>query len=359
MSPTAISLQPSPTGTPAQPTRTAIPAGSTPTRVATNSVAPTAPPTTTSVAASPTSASNTASTYVDDRDDGAAVIESFYNAINRHEYVRAYSYWEPNAQGLPTYADFEKGYANTASVGVTLGTISGDAGAGQRYYSVPVFLAASNKDGTHQSFVGCYVLHLGSPSAQGVPPFQPLGIRSAQIAVATADKPTPDLLTSACPIQGQVITKTPTPNPSDISNSRYLDDRSGPEGLIRSYYNAINRNEYLRAYSYWEPGSAPSQVPSFADFQKGYAQTGSIELMTGPATEDLGAGQIHNSLPVTLVATMKDGTTQTFVGCYKLHLARPDIQTVPPFQSRGIQSATVKSVPNNTNTATPMAQSCH
>jgi hypothetical protein len=31
----------------------------------------------------------------------------------------------------------------------------------------------------------------------------------------------------------------------------YLDDRSTPEAVISSYYNAINRAEYARAYSYF------------------------------------------------------------------------------------------------------------
>ncbi len=31
----------------------------------------------------------------------------------------------------------------------------------------------------------------------------------------------------------------------------YLDDRSTPIQVLKSYYNAINRQEYVRAYSYW------------------------------------------------------------------------------------------------------------
>ncbi|MGH6859926.1 MAG: hypothetical protein ACRECY_06700, partial [Phyllobacterium sp.] len=47
---------------------------------------------------------------------------------------------------------------------------------------------------------------------------------------------------------GQENTQTPP---------EYLDDRSTPETVIKSYYNAINRQEYARAYSYYAPDSPP------------------------------------------------------------------------------------------------------
>jgi hypothetical protein len=47
---------------------------------------------------------------------------------------------------------------------------------------------------------------------------------------------------------------------------------------ILSYYNAINRHEYARAYGYWETPGAPNGVtPVFADFVRGYANTASVE----------------------------------------------------------------------------------
>src|SRR5581483_8982233 len=40
------------------------------------------------------------------------------------------------------------------------------------------------------------------------------------------------------------------------STEEYIDDRSTATQLVRSYFNAINRREYARAYSYWESGPA-------------------------------------------------------------------------------------------------------
>src|SRR5215217_463954 len=58
----------------------------------------------------------------------------------------------------------------------------------------------------------------------------------------------------------------------------YLDDRSGPVEVLGSLTNAINRREYARAYSYWEPDSAVLQP--YAEFAAGYANTIEVELST-------------------------------------------------------------------------------
>src|SRR6185437_4344314 len=124
---------------------------------------------------------------------------------------------------------------------------------------------------------------------------------------------------------------TPSDNPNDISAARYLDDRTSGVEALRSYYNAINRKEYARAYAYWEPNTSSDQLPAFGDFQTGYADTASVALTVGAPVSDAGAGQLYTSVPATIVAKMTDGSTQTFVGCYTTHLAQPAIQSAPPF----------------------------
>ena len=140
-----------------------------------------------------------AARYVDDRSAGEELIRSYYNAVNRKEYSRAYSYWEAGASQLTPFTTFASGYANTKSVALatTPGTIG--AGAGQTYYTVPAVVTASNSEGSTTVFSGCYTLHLGSPNAQATPPFQPLGIQSAKITQAASGSNPSDLLNSACP----------------------------------------------------------------------------------------------------------------------------------------------------------------
>lgn len=108
----------------------------------------------------------------------------------------------------------------------------------------------------------------------------------------------------------------------------YLDDRSTPERLISSFYNAINRNEYLRAWSYFRDDAAPE----YDTFRDGYADTASVRLRTGEVTSEGAAGSIHSLVPVVIEATGTGGETTVFAGCYKLTQVQPAAQETPPFR---------------------------
>ena len=52
----------------------------------------------------------------DVRDQPIYLIASYYNALELRDYARAYSYWEGNAPGGATYAQFVQGFANVQTV---------------------------------------------------------------------------------------------------------------------------------------------------------------------------------------------------------------------------------------------------
>jgi hypothetical protein len=106
----------------------------------------------------------------------------------------------------------------------------------------------------------------------------------------------------------------------------YLDDRSAPEAVVRSFYNAITLKQYARAYGYYDAGQGAGEYRSFAD---GYADTRSVEVTTGEAAGEGAAGSTYFSLPVSIEATRTDGTIQDFAGCYTLRLINPAIQEPP------------------------------
>jgi hypothetical protein len=124
----------------------------------------------------------------------------------------------------------------------------------------------------------------------------------------------------------------------------YLDDRSTPEMVLRSYANALSSREYARAYSYWEPAAAAAELGSFPDFAVGNADTDEVRLSIGPTTADVGAGQFFWNVAVVLDTTLTDATERWFVGCYTLHLARPEFQDAPPYRPLSIRSARVQEV---------------
>jgi hypothetical protein len=290
-------------------------------------------------------------TYLDDRSTPQELMRSFVNSINRHEYLRTYAYWETGAAGLASYNQFAQGYSDTQSVQLTVGTVHSEGAAGSIYYSVPVTLVATQTNGTIQTFVGCYALR--QPQAQNfaAPPFRGMAIHSADVQNVANNADTAGLMANACPSAGGLPTVADIASPqSDITPANYVDDRSDGVQVLRSLFNSVNRQEYVRAYSYWEPGSP--QVPGFNQFQQGYADTNSVQMTTGRETVEGTAGSFYHSVPVILVAQATGGT-KTFSGCYVLRLADPSVQGQPPFQPLAIRSATIQQVPNSPSPAMP------
>ena len=301
--------------------------------------------------------------YIDNRSTPELLMVSFVNAINRKEYLRAFSYWDlPGGQRpaqLAPYPDFARGYQNTQSVQLTIGLVTSDAGAGQFHYYVPITFQVLSIDGSSQTFVGCYLILLSSPGAQAQAPFRPMGITAANVKQVSSGIDPISLMSQACGNQGMnpppTSTQLPTPIPSASDPSVYRDDRSGPVEVLTSLFNAINRHEYLRAYSYWEPNSP--QLPSLEQFQQGYQNTENIQLIAGTPVQDVGAGQFYFTVPAAVTAT-NNGAPQTFIGCYHLHLANPLIQDTPPYQPLGISSGALTKVANDANAAALMTTAC-
>ena len=76
------------------------------------------------------------------------------------------------------------GYQNTASVTVTLGKAASEGAAGSTYWTLPVSLDATDGQGKHSYFAGCYTLRLANPAIQAAPPFEPLHITDGHLRSA-------------------------------------------------------------------------------------------------------------------------------------------------------------------------------
>lgn len=93
-------------------------------------------------------------------DDARSVVSGYFDALSARRYDRAYAMWEPNAVGMtaPAFAaSFAKYRIYEADVGLP-GRV--DAGAGQRYVSVPVRITAvMADDGDEVTMIGPVTLH--------------------------------------------------------------------------------------------------------------------------------------------------------------------------------------------------------
>lgn len=109
---------------------------------------------------------------------------------------------------------------------------------------------------------------------------------------------------------------------------RFIDDRSSPARVITSLYNAIDRHEYLRAWSYF----AEDGAPDYATFRDGYTGTGTVALRIGEVRSEGTAGAIHSRVPVAIEATDTAGGKTVFTGCYRLTQVQPGVQDTPPYR---------------------------
>ncbi|WP_102959297.1 hypothetical protein [Mangrovicella endophytica] len=130
----------------------------------------------------------------------------------------------------------------------------------------------------------------------------------------------------ACPASA-AIAVTPITPPD------YRDDRSTPEAVISSLYNAVARHEYTRAWSYFDDG--PDR-PDFATFAKGYEDTAAVSLKLGKGTSEGAAGSIYALVPVVVQSMVTGGERTVYAGCYQLKQVQPAAQIEPPFHPLGI-----------------------
>jgi len=73
-----------------------------------------------------------------------------------------------------------------------------DAGAGQLYYTVPVILKTSSKDGTHANYAACYIGAPGPPANFGEPPFIPMSIDRGSAKPSVSMPSEASTLATAC-----------------------------------------------------------------------------------------------------------------------------------------------------------------
>lgn len=297
---------------------------------------------------------------MDDRSTAASLMLSYVNAINRHEYLRAYSYWINPSSYLGTLDAFTSAYANVQSESITMGAVSADGAAGSTYFSFPVVFTDSLNGGGSSKYSGCYVLRLPQPGNYGEPPIQPLNIDRGNKTAVSASTSDSAALASACssadyPTGGTAAASVESI--SDLSVNNYIDNRSGALEVVSSLLNAINRKEYVRAYSYWE--NPATTVGSYDSYAAGYNDTGSVTATFGTVTGDAGAGQFHYQIPVAMKVITTSNTQQTFVGCYTLHLANPGIQGTLPFQPLAITVGKFKSVSNSADVNAMLPTACN
>ena len=114
--------------------------------------------------------------------------------------------------------------------------------------------------------------------------------------------------------------------------------------LVRRYYSAINARDYATAWTSWGDDGRPGQT--YTAFVRGFAHTRSTRATIDSLEPgDAGAGSIYQPVPVTVDATLDDGTRQRFVGSYFVRRVN-DVDGATPGQLRWhLGSAEMRRVP--------------
>lgn len=124
-----------------------------------------------------------------------------------------------------------------------------------------------------------------------------------------------------------------TPEPDPLS-------AEAAAAVIRTYYDAIDRKDYARAYRSWGGGGAASGQ-TFESFVRGFAETETVKAEVGPPGRIEGAaGSRYATVPVAIEAKTTGGTTQRFAGTYALRRSVVDGAT-PEQRSWHIDSARI------------------
>ncbi|MBI5667677.1 MAG: hypothetical protein HZC41_06680 [Chloroflexi bacterium] len=233
--------------------------------------------------------------------DPVSLIGSYYNAIDRGDYTRAYHYWERPPQNM-TEAQFVAGFADTvnAEVIVRLPVLIG-AAAGNSYADVPTLVIAEHGDGTVHYYAGCFTAHKTNvPVGSATEPDPNWYIQDGTLSEQTA----PDFaaLERAC------ANTAPLPNP-DVPPGQ-LD----PAPLIESYIAALVVGDRQQALSYWQNGQNDTFAATYGSRLTTAAQ---VSLLVNPVIIREGAaGSLYAPVAALSIITAADGMPSYVTACF-------------------------------------------
>ena len=133
-------------------------------------------------------------TPYDNPDSPVDLLASYYNAINLHDYQRAYGYW-----GSPTesYNEFASGFAETVSAQLIVQPPDRiGLAAGSQYAAIPTVLIATHTDGSVHTFAGCFTTR----KSNLIPEEDVWHLYTADLVEVSNTASIPTLLAEACPV---------------------------------------------------------------------------------------------------------------------------------------------------------------
>ncbi|ABX06987.1 hypothetical protein [Herpetosiphon sp.] len=252
----------------------------------------------------------------DDRQDPLSLLASFYNAINRADYQRAYGYFE--VAPMP-FDQFEQGYEQTLSVKVLIDPhFVIDVGAGNQNTRVAAGLIAYDRQAGWQYFVGCYELHRVNING----PTEPWQIRNSQFELTNDLQAMSQQLGQICPaIEPPARVQT-------------------PEQTLALYISTLNQANYAQAWNYWHEQPASDVAAWSQQFESNQF----IQVVINPqGLIDAGAGNLYYSTNLVWLTNDQAGQLQVQAGCVTLH--RNNTEPDQPWKMQNLTLQTLQANP--------------
>lgn len=227
------------------------------------------------------------------------LIGSYVNAINRLDYEKASQYWEspPDPQQL------RQRFLNTRSVmAIIRPPIIIQGAAGSSYAYVPTLWLERKNNGHRVAYYACFTARRSNMESQTHPTHW--YIYDAEI-------------TSAPNAGGWLFFRNACPDAQDIvDQASQYDNRTTPERLIATYFDAINRGQYERAYKSWVKPPVP-----YDEFVSRFQHIRRIDpLIRVPVWVYKKHGHRYARVHFLQLVTYKSGLTRAYDACFTVRL---------------------------------------
>ncbi len=244
-----------------------------------------------------------------------AMLQTYYDAINRRDFTTAYS-----LQMIPTQTpeEFQEGFWRTNYVTPYFGVFDMDTTpiSGR----VQAVLVAQETDYSVEraysfsTYAGCFRVERTTPGTTWK-------ISSSDFAVVIDHGQRPATSTI-----NELLNRYCTDNLNTVNLTTMANIPQ--DEMLQIYWSSVNSKNYENAYYQWlQPlegplpnGGPPEDYrPAYDDFVAGYANTRFVSLYTGNydmAGASAGKSYLNGLMPVVLVAETEDNRFETYAGCY-------------------------------------------
>lgn len=244
-----------------------------------------------------------------------AMLQTYYNAINRRDFTTAYSLQMAPSQ---TPAEFQEGFWRTNHVTPYFGVFDMDntpiSGRVQAVLVAQETDYSVERGYNFSTYAGCFWVERTTPGTTWK-----ISASDFAVVIDHSERPATSMI-------NELLNRYCTDNLNTVSLATMAN--TPQDEMLQNYWSSISTKNYENAYVHWlQPlegplpnGGPPEDYrPPYDEFVAGYANTRFVTLYTGNydmAGASAGKSYLNGLMPVVLVAETEDNRFETYAGCY-------------------------------------------